>query len=189
MDEIFKGVRPMDIVLAIGLSALGAVLMVMNIQADPTDTSGLQHAITDQSWLILPVFLLATVPVLWRRRNVVAVALASAVVMGAHVLAFDWVVRCGAALPLSLVLAYSVGKLADRRVQRSAGFRQLPRDGADCRPSHRDLGGDSNPRRHRGRVHPASPPSRPIGTVRCGLGSRSLGTCGRARRRASRRAH
>lgn len=137
MDEIFKGVRPMDIVLAIGLSALGAVLMVMNIQADPTDTSGLQHAITDQSWLILPVFLLATVPVLWRRRNVVAVALASAVVMGAHVLAFDWVVRCGAALPLSLVLAYSVGKLADRRetyagiaVVVAGQFLSLVRDSA-----------------------------------------------------------
>jgi 4-amino-4-deoxy-L-arabinose transferase-like glycosyltransferase len=35
--------------------------------------------------------------------------------MGAHLLAFDWVVRCGAGLPLSFVLAYSVGKLADRR--------------------------------------------------------------------------
>lgn len=115
MDEIFKDVRPMDAVLATALSAIGAALMVLNIQADPTDTKGLDHAITNQSWLMLPVFLLATVPVLWRRRSVVAVALVSAVAMGAHVLAFDWVVRCGAALPLSFVLAYSVGKLADRR--------------------------------------------------------------------------
>ena len=29
--------------------------------------------------------------------------------------AFDWVIRCGAALPLSFVLAYSVGKLANKR--------------------------------------------------------------------------
>jgi hypothetical protein len=115
MNEIFKDVRPMDVALAIALSALGAGLMVMNIQADATDTKDLAHAITNQSWLMLPVFLLTTIPVLWRRRNVVAVALVSAVAMGAHVLAFDWVIRCGAALPLSFVLAYSVGKLADRR--------------------------------------------------------------------------
>jgi len=115
MNEIFKDVRPMDAVLATGLTALGAVLMVMNINADPADTKDLQHAITNQNWLMLPVFLLTTIPVLWRRRNVVAVSLASAVFMGAHVLAFDWVIRCGAALPLSFVLAYSVGKLADRR--------------------------------------------------------------------------
>lgn len=115
MTEAFKGVRPTDAVLAAMLSALGAVLMVMNINADPSDTKDLQHAITGQSWLMLPVFLGATIPVLWRRRNVLAVVLVSTVVMGAHVLAFDWVIRCGAALPLSFVLAYSVGKLATRR--------------------------------------------------------------------------
>ena len=115
MDGIFKDVRPMDAVLAIALTALGAVLMVMNINADPGDTKDLAHSITNQSWLMLPVFLAATIPVLWRRRNVVAVALVSAVVMGTHLLAFDWVIRCGAALPLSFVLAYSVGKLADKR--------------------------------------------------------------------------
>jgi hypothetical protein len=115
MDGIFKDVRPMDAVLAIALSALGAVLMVMNINADPGDTKDLAHAITNQSWLMVPVFLAATVPVLWRRRNVVAVALVSTVALGAHLLAFDWVVRCGAALPLSFVLAYSVGKLAHKR--------------------------------------------------------------------------
>jgi hypothetical protein len=115
MDGIFKDVRPMDAVLAIALSAIGVALMVMNINADVSDTKDLEHAITNQSWLMLPVFLGATIPVLWRRRNVVAVALASTVVMGAHLLAFDWVIRCGAALPLSFVLAYSVGKLAQKR--------------------------------------------------------------------------
>lgn len=121
MDGIFKDVRPMDAVLAIALSAAGVALMIMNINADPSDTSDLGHAITNQSWFMLPVFLLATVPVLWRRRNVVAVALFSTVAMGAHVLAFDWVVRCGAALPLSFVLAYSVGKLA-RKPETYAGI-------------------------------------------------------------------
>lgn len=115
MDGIFKDVRPMDAVLAIALSAAGVLLMIENINADAGDTNDLRHAITNQSWLMLPVFLVATVPVLWRRRNVLAVALLSTVAMGAHVLAFDWVVRCGAALPLSFVLAYSVGKLAQKR--------------------------------------------------------------------------
>lgn len=115
MDGIFKGVRPMDAVLAIALSATGVLLMVMNINAEPGDMKDLDHAITSQSWLMLPVFLLATIPVLWRRRNVVAVALVSAAALGVHLLAFDWVIRCGAALPLSFVLAYSVGKLAEKR--------------------------------------------------------------------------
>ena len=115
MNGLLKDVRPMDAVLAIALSALGVVLMLMNINADLSDTDDLNHAITNQSWLMLPVFLGTTIPVLWRRRNVLAVVLASTVVMGAHVLAFDWVVRCGAGLPLSLVLAYSVGRLADKR--------------------------------------------------------------------------
>lgn len=105
----------MDAALAITLTALGAVLMLANINADASDTKDLNHAITNQSWLMLPVFLGTTLPVLWRRRNVLAVVLASTVVMGAHVLAFDWVIRCGAGLPLSFVLAYSVGRLADKR--------------------------------------------------------------------------
>ncbi len=105
----------MNAVLATLLTALGAVLMVLDITADAGDTEGLQHAITDQSRLMLPVFLGATVPLLWRRRNVLAVVLASTVAMGAHGLAFDWVIRCGAALPLSFVLVYSVGRLAARR--------------------------------------------------------------------------
>lgn len=115
MNGMLKGVRPMDAVLAALLTGFGAVLMVMNINAGPSDTKDLHHAITNQSWLMLPVFLAATIPVLWRRRNVLAVALVSTIVMGAHVLAFDWVIRCGVGLPLSFVLAYSVGKLADRR--------------------------------------------------------------------------
>jgi hypothetical protein len=115
MTGMLKDVRPMDAVLAAALTALGAVLMVLNINAETGDTKDLQHAITNHSWLMLPVFLGTTIPVLWRRRNVLAVALTSTAVMGAHLLAFDWVIRCGAALPLSLVLAYSVGRLADRR--------------------------------------------------------------------------
>jgi hypothetical protein len=115
MTEIFKDVRPMDAVLAVALSALGVIMMVMNVNADLSDTKDLEHAITNQSWLMVPVFFAATIPVLWRRRNVLAVTLASTAVMAAHVLAFDWVIRCGAALPLSFVLAYSVGKLATKR--------------------------------------------------------------------------
>ena len=115
MNGLLKGVRPGDAALAAVLTALGTVLMVMDINADPADTEGLHHAITNHSWLMLPVFLGATIPVLWRRRNVLAVTLASTAVMGLHVLAFDWVIRCGAGLPLSFALAYSVGRLAAKR--------------------------------------------------------------------------
>jgi hypothetical protein len=115
MNDMLKDVRPTDVALATLLTALGAVLMLLNINADVTDTKDLQHAITNQSWLMLPVFLGTTIPVLWRRRNVLAVTLASTAVMGAHVLAFGWVIRCGAGLPLSIVLAYSVGRLAAKR--------------------------------------------------------------------------
>jgi hypothetical protein len=38
----------------------------------------------------------------------------TAIAMGAHLLAFGWVVRCGAGLPLAFALAYGVGRLAPR---------------------------------------------------------------------------
>jgi hypothetical protein len=59
----------------------------------------------------VPVFALACLPVLWRRRDAVAVTAVAVVAMGVHVLAFGWLVRCGAGLPLAFALAYGVGRL------------------------------------------------------------------------------
>ena len=64
------------------------------------------HEMTSHSWAMVPVFALATVPVLWWRRSVVAVTGIALVVMVLHDLLFGWVTRCGAGLPLAFVLAY-----------------------------------------------------------------------------------
>lgn len=99
--------RKGDVALAAVLTALGVALMVENITAvDP----GVR--IDSHSWLMVPVFAAATVPILWRRQGVPAVTLVTAAAMAAHVLAFGWVVRCGAGLPLAIALAYGVGRLA-----------------------------------------------------------------------------
>ena len=101
--------RKGDIALAGVLTALGVALMIENITA--TDPA---VRIDSRSWLMIPLFAAATLPILWRRRNMLAVTLVSLVAMGAHVLAFGWEVRCGAGLPLAFALAYGAGRLLPR---------------------------------------------------------------------------
>jgi hypothetical protein len=110
MNGILKGVRPLDYVLAGVLTALGALLMIENIVAG--DDASLAHPTSTTSWLILPVFVLVTLPILWRRRNILAVIAATIVASAVHVLAFDWLTRCGVALPLTFALAYAVARFA-----------------------------------------------------------------------------
>ena len=107
MDGIFAGVRKGDAALAAVLTALGALLMVMNITGDEAGTR-----IDSRSWLMVPVFAAATLPILWRRRGMVAVIAVTAAALAVHVLAFGWVVRCGAGLPLAFALAYGAGRLS-----------------------------------------------------------------------------
>lgn len=107
MNTLFAGVRKGDVVLAALATALGVALMIEDIISDPDP--GIR--MDSRSWLMIPVFAAATVPILWRRRNlflVYAVTLSALVI---HVLAFGWTVRCGAGLPLSFALAYASGKL------------------------------------------------------------------------------
>ena len=111
MDKLRGLIRPMDVVLATLLSGLGVVLMLENMGSP----SGVR--IDSTSWLMIPVFLVATVPVLFRRVNLIAVILVTAAAMAVHVAAFGWLVRCGAGLPLAIVLAYSAGKLISDRTQ------------------------------------------------------------------------
>jgi hypothetical protein len=111
VSTLFTGVRKGDVVLAALLTALGVVLMVADItgEADP----GVR--LDSRSWLLIPVFAAATLPILWRRRNLVAVYAVTAAALAVHVLAFGWTVRCGAGLPLSFALAYSAGRLSSFR--------------------------------------------------------------------------
>src|SRR5919205_507628 len=108
MNGIFAGVRKGDVVLAALLTALGVLLMVENIGAGPDP--GVR--VDSHSWLMVPVFAAATVPILWRRRGMLAVCAVTALAVAVHVLAFGWVVRCGAGLPLAFALAYGAGRLS-----------------------------------------------------------------------------
>jgi hypothetical protein len=59
---------------------------------------------------MVPAFLLVTLPILWRRRNILAVVAITTVLTVAHVLAFGWITRCGVLIPLAFALAYAVGR-------------------------------------------------------------------------------
>lgn len=117
MTKLFDGVRPMDVVLTVLISGLGVVLMVGNMGGSEDDIR-----VDSTSWALIPVFLAATVPLLWRRRYTIAVILASAAAMAAHVAAFGWLVRCGAGLPLAFVLAYAAGRFVTDRVQAAVAL-------------------------------------------------------------------
>ncbi len=111
MTTLVRDVRRGDVALAVLLTALGVWLMVENITGAPE--AGVR--IDSRSWLMVPVFAAATLPVLWRRRSMTGVYVVTAAALAAHVLLFDWVVRCGAGLPLSFALAYSAGRLSRGR--------------------------------------------------------------------------
>lgn len=120
-SRIFRGTRLVDWVLAGALTALGTWLMVENVlfsgthAADAIAEGTMVHELTSQSWFMVPVFALATVPVLWWRRSVVAVTGIALAAMLVHDLLFGWVTRCGAGLPLAFVLAYLGAVALERR--------------------------------------------------------------------------
>ena len=113
-------IRPVDYVLAAVMVALAAVLGVANMRTGTN--ADLVHAPDSHSALMVPVFVAAAVPLLWRRRNILAVIGASFVVFAASVPMFGWVTRCGFALPLSLVLAYAVARFAGSRQNHLIGL-------------------------------------------------------------------
>ena len=118
---IFTGLRPLDWVLAGALTALGVWLMVTNVVISDAQVAAniaagtMVHEITSHSWAMVPVFAVATVSVLWWRRNMIVVTGIAVVAMAAHDLLFGWVTRCGAGLPLAFVLAYLGAASLERR--------------------------------------------------------------------------
>jgi signal transduction histidine kinase len=104
MGEVFRGIRPVDWMLAVALSALGSLLMVADIGGD--DPTVRMHS---RSWWMLPVFLVATAVVLWWRRSLIAVISLASAAMLLHDVSFGYVVRCGAALPVTFVFAFLAG--------------------------------------------------------------------------------
>ncbi|MEV5960868.1 hypothetical protein AB0L70_03840 [Kribbella sp. NPDC051952] len=118
MNGIFRGIRPLDYVLAGLLTAAGVFLMIGNT----TSSDDLPHALSTTSWAIVPAFLLVTLPILWRRRNIVTVVGITAVTTLAHVLAFGWITRCGVVIPLACALAYAVARYAGARTNHLLGL-------------------------------------------------------------------
>ncbi|HSP38766.1 MAG TPA: hypothetical protein VLR26_13540 [Frankiaceae bacterium] len=121
---VFRGIRPVDVVLAGALTALGSWLMVEDVTFQDKDAASaiakgtMVHQMTSHSWAMVPIFVLASLAVLWWRRSVIAVTALVVVVMVLHDLLFGWVTRCGAGLPLAFVLAY-LGAVATERRQAS----------------------------------------------------------------------
>jgi len=117
---ILKGIRPLDHVLAAVMVGLAALIGVMNVNAGPH--ADVAHALDSHSALMIPVFVVAALPILWRRRGILAAIGVSFVVIAASVPAFGWVTRCGFALPLSLAMAYAVARFAGTRQNHLIGL-------------------------------------------------------------------
>jgi MFS superfamily sulfate permease-like transporter len=64
----------------------------------------------------------AALPILWRRRNILAAIGVSFVVTAASVPMFGWVTRCGWALPLSFAMAYAVARFAGSKQNHLIGL-------------------------------------------------------------------
>lgn len=120
MNGILKGIRPLDYVLAALMTAAGVLLMLENITA-PADAD-LAHPLSTTTGAMLPGFLLVTLPILWRRRNVLAVVGVTLVTTALHVVLFGWVTRCGVALPLAFALSYAVARYARATLDQLVGL-------------------------------------------------------------------
>lgn len=118
--DILKGVKPLDYVLTAVMVALAALIGVANVTAGTDDD--LAHQLDSQSALIIPVFVAAALPILLRRRTILAAIAVSFVVVAASVPAFGWITRCGFALPLSVAMAYAVARFAGSRQNHLIGL-------------------------------------------------------------------
>jgi len=118
--DILKGIRPLDFVLTAVMVLVAVLIGLENLNAGPD--ADVAHALDSHSALMVPVFAIAAVPILWRRRSIVAAIGVSLVVTAASVAMFGWVTRCGWALPLAFAMAYGVARFAGRRQDHLIGL-------------------------------------------------------------------
>ena len=119
---LFRGIRPVDGVLAGTLTALGIWLMVENVLFPDTKARRLSHC-RGHHGSPDDVSLLVHGPGLRPRVGSAAVVAAQRHRRdrdriggdGDHDLIFGWVTRCGAGLPLAFVLAYLGAVACERR--------------------------------------------------------------------------
>jgi hypothetical protein len=116
--DIFKGIRPLDYALAAVMISLAVMIGLENVY----ETAEVAHALDSNSALMVPVFALAAVPILWRRRNILTVIGVSLAITAASLPMFGWVTRCGWALPLSMAMAYAVARFAGSRQNQVVGL-------------------------------------------------------------------
>jgi hypothetical protein len=120
MDDLLKGIRPLDYVLTAVMVALAVLIGLENVNA--WTEVDLAHALDSHSAVMIPVFVVAALPILWRRRNILAAIGVSFVVTAASVPTFGWVTRCGWALPLSFAMAYAVARFAGGKQNHLIGL-------------------------------------------------------------------
>jgi hypothetical protein len=118
--NIFKGIRPVDYALTAGMVALAVMIGLENVNAAPDAV--LAHPLDSHSALMIPVFVAAALPILWRRRSILGAIGVSFVIIAASVPAFGWVTRCGFALPLSVAMAYAVARFAGSKQNQIIGL-------------------------------------------------------------------
>ena len=118
--DIFKGIRPLDYVLTAVMVALAVLIGFENVNAGgrcrPRPQARLAVGVDD------PGVRLAALPILWRRRNILAAIGVSFVITAASVPMFGWVTRCGWALPLSVAMAYAVARFAGSKQNHVIGL-------------------------------------------------------------------
>ena len=95
--DIAKGIRPLDYVLTFVMVALAVLIGLENVNAGAA--TDIAHPLDSHSALMVPVFVAAALPILWRRRGILAAIGVSFLLIAASVPAFGWVTRCGFACP------------------------------------------------------------------------------------------
>jgi signal transduction histidine kinase len=105
MGRTGERIGRLDIAIAVALSALGILLMYGNV----TDAE------VDASWWSIPVFLLVTIPVLWRRVAPLHALAAVAAALAVHIALFGFVVRCGVVFPIVGVIVFAAAARMERR--------------------------------------------------------------------------
>jgi hypothetical protein len=118
--DILKGIRPLDYVLAAVMVVLAVAIGYENVNAGAN--ADLAHSLDSQSAWMIPVFVVAALPILWRRRGILAAIGVSFVVTAVSVPMFGWVTRCGWALPLSIAMAYAVARFAGSKQNHVIGL-------------------------------------------------------------------
>src|SRR3984957_25480 len=132
MTWAFRGIKIGDYVLAAILTTLGVLLMEFDIRSTDGQVAravadgSMVHAVSSHSLWMIPLFAAATVSVLWWRRSLLAVTGIAIAVMALHDVLFGWTTRCGAGLPLALVLVFLAALTYERsKAWLAAGLSAL----------------------------------------------------------------